>query len=47
MGMLRPLKPGGSISVVMRKPLKRQEGESGYTQVCNKGDRESEHQRLL
>ena len=26
---------------------KRQEGKSGYTQVCNKAGRQSEHQRLL
>ena len=36
-----------SISVSLRKPPKRQERESGYTQVCDKVGKQSEHQRLL
>ena len=38
--MFRTLSPGDSISAP-----RRQEGKSGYIQVCNKGSRQSEHQR--
>ena len=34
------------ISIALKKTARRrQEGKSGYIQVCNKGSRQSEHQR--
>ena len=44
-GMLRSLSPGDSISVALRKLLQGGGEKSGYIQVCNKGSRQSEHQR--
>ena len=44
--MFRTLSPGDSISTALRKLLQEgRRGKSGYIQVCNKGSRQSEHQR--
>ena len=43
--MFRTLSLGNSISSSEKTAARRQERESGYIQVCNKGSRQSEHQR--
>ena len=45
--MLRTLRPGGSISVAMRKPLKEAGGGVRLYTSLQGGDRKSEHQRSL
>ena len=44
-GMFRTPGPGEGISVALRKLLQGGRGKSGYVQVCNKGSRQSEHER--
>ena len=44
-GLFRTLSPGDSISVTEKTAPRRQEGKSGYIQVCNKGSKQPEHQR--
>ena len=43
-GMFRTWSPGDSISVAEKTASGRQEGKSGYIQVCSKGSRLPEHQ---
>ena len=43
--MFRTLSQGDSISVALRKLLQGGGEKSGHIQVCNKGSRQSEHQR--
>ena len=44
-GMFRTPSLGEGISVAPRKLFQGGRGKSGYIQVCNKGSRQSEHQR--
>ena len=44
--MFNTLSPGDRFPVALKKTVRRrQEGKSGYTQVCNKGSSQSEYQR--